>query len=66
MTQRYVWKATGTVHSVLRIRMVLGLPDLDTLAPGTDPDPSIKKQKSQKNLVSYCFVNSVWLLILDK
>jgi hypothetical protein len=30
---------------VRRIRMVLGLPDPDPLVRGTDPDPSIIKQK---------------------
>jgi hypothetical protein len=38
----------------------LGLPDLDPLVGGTDPDPiSIIKQKSKKNLDSYCFVTSL-------
>ncbi len=34
-------------YPVLRIRMFLGLmdPDLDPLVRGTDPDPSIIKQK---------------------
>ncbi len=47
-------------QSVLRIRipMFLGLQNPDTLVRGTDPDPSITKQNSKKNLDSYCF----WLL----
>ncbi len=44
--------------------MVLGLPDPDPLVrgvdpdrdPAPDPDPSIIKQNSKKNLDSYCFV----------
>jgi hypothetical protein len=42
--------------------MFLGFldPDPDLLVRGTDPDPdpSIIKQKSEKNLDSYCFVTS--------
>ncbi len=36
--------------------MFLGLPDSNRLVRGTDldPDPSIIKQKSKKNLDSYC------------
>jgi hypothetical protein len=54
--------------SVLRIRirihrilMFLGLPDSDLLVRDTapDPDPSIIKQNSKKNLNSYCFVTSL-------
>jgi hypothetical protein len=42
----------------IRIRMFLGLPDPDPSVRDTDPDPdpSIIKQKSKKNLDSYCFV----------
>jgi hypothetical protein len=38
-----------------------GLPDLDQLVRGTDPEPdlSIIKQKNKKNLDSYCFVTSL-------
>jgi hypothetical protein len=38
--------------------MFLGLldPDPDPLVRGTDPDPSIIKQNSKKNLDSYYFV----------
>jgi hypothetical protein len=53
---------------VLRIHMFLGLldPDPDPSVRGMDPDsdpapdldPSITKQKSEKNLDSYCFVTS--------
>ncbi len=34
------------------------------LARGTDPDPSIIKQKSKKNLYFYCFVASYDILSL--
>ncbi len=46
------------------IRMFLGLldPDPDPLVrgmdPGQDPNPSIIKQNSKKNLDSYCLVTS--------
>jgi hypothetical protein len=42
----------------MRIWMFLGLLDLDPdpLVTGTDPDPSIIKQNSKKNLDFYCFV----------
>jgi hypothetical protein len=45
---------------IRRIHMFLGLldPDPDPLVKGTDPDPSIIKQKLYKNLYSYCFVTS--------
>jgi hypothetical protein len=33
---------------------------------GTDPDPSIIKQKSKKNLDSYCFVTFLGLFIFEK
>jgi hypothetical protein len=33
-----------------------GPPDLDPFVRGTDPDPSIIKQNSKRNLDSYCFV----------
>jgi hypothetical protein len=41
--------------------MFLGLlnPDSDPLVRGTDPDTSIIKQNSNKNLNSYCFVTSL-------
>ena len=40
------------------IHMFLGLPDPhpDTLVRDMDPDPSIIKQNSKKNIDSYCFV----------
>jgi hypothetical protein len=38
--------------------MFLGLPDPDSLVRGMDPDPSIIKQNSKKNLDSYCVVTS--------
>jgi hypothetical protein len=46
--------------------MFLGLPDPDPLVRGTDPDlvPSVVKKKIWKNLDSYCFVTSLWLLSL--
>jgi hypothetical protein len=45
--------------------MFLGLPDPDPLIRGTDPDPSIIKQKKyEKHLDSYCFVTSVQLFFL--
>jgi hypothetical protein len=37
------------------IHMFLGLSDPDPLDLGMDPDPSIVKQNSEKNLDSYCF-----------
>jgi hypothetical protein len=37
--------------------MFLGLLDPDPLVTCTDPDPSIIKQNSKKNLDSYCFVS---------
>jgi hypothetical protein len=43
--------------------MFLGLPDLDPLVRGMDPDPSSSK-KSKKNLDSYCFVTSFGFLSL--
>jgi hypothetical protein len=48
--------------------MFLGLPDPDRLVRGTDldPDPSIIKQKSKKNLDSYCFVTSLILFVFEK
>jgi hypothetical protein len=46
--------------------MVLGLPDPDPLVREMDPDPSIIKQKSKKNLASYCFVISFGLFIFEK
>jgi hypothetical protein len=60
--------------------MFLGLPDPDPLVrdmdpdldpdldPATDPDPdpSIIKQKSKKNLDSYCFATSSGLFIFEK
>ncbi len=52
------------VTSILQIwiRMFLGLPDLDLLVWGTDPDPSIIKQKIVgKNFNAYCSVTSSWL-----
>jgi hypothetical protein len=39
--------------------MFLGLPDPDPLVRGTDPDPSIIKENSKKNLDCYCFVTSL-------
>jgi hypothetical protein len=36
--------------------MFLGLPDLDPLVRGMDPDPSVIMQNSKKNLDSYYFV----------
>jgi hypothetical protein len=35
---------------------VSGLLDPDPLVRGTDPDPSIIKKKSKKNLDSHCFL----------
>ncbi len=51
--------------------MCLGLldPDLDPSVRGMDPDPdldpSITKQKSKKNLDSYCFAISFCLFIFE-
>ncbi len=63
-------------NRIRRIRMFSGLmdpdpdplvrgmdPDPDPLVRGMDPDPSIIKQKSKKNLHSYCFVTYWWLFI---
>jgi hypothetical protein len=45
---------------IRRIRMFFGLLDPDPIVQGTDPDPSIIKQKnSKKNTNSYCFVTSL-------
>jgi hypothetical protein len=48
--------------------MFLGLldPDPDPLLRAVDPDPSIIKQNSEKNLDSYCFVTSFGLFIFEK
>jgi hypothetical protein len=50
----------GSRSAVLRIRkhMFLGLldPDPDPLVRSMDPDPSIIKKNSKKNLDFYCFV----------
>ncbi len=48
--------------------MFLGLSDSNRLVRGTDldPDPSIIKQKSKKNLDSYCFVTSLLLFVFEK
>jgi hypothetical protein len=55
-----------------RIHMFLGLlnplvrgmdPDPD---PALDPDPSIIKQESKKNLDSYCFLTSIGLFMFVK
>ncbi len=51
---------------IRRIRMFVGLLDPDPLVRGMDPDPSITKQKSKKNLVSYCFVTFIWPFIFEK
>jgi hypothetical protein len=44
-----MWQEKGGHHFGpvfrIRIRKFLGLPDLDSLVRGTDPDPSIIKQK---------------------
>jgi hypothetical protein len=50
------------------IHMFLGLLDPDPLVRGldTDPDPSIIKQKSKKNLDSYCFATSFRLFTFEK
>ncbi len=47
---------------VLRIYVFLDLLDTDPLVRGTDPDPSIIKQNSKKNIDSYCFVTSFYVL----
>jgi hypothetical protein len=33
--------------------------------PALDPDPSVTKQNSKKNLASYCFVTSFLLFIFE-
>jgi hypothetical protein len=44
----------------IRIRMFVGLLGPDPLVRDTAPDPdTIIKQKSKKNLDSYCFVTSL-------
>jgi hypothetical protein len=47
--------------------MFLRLPDPDSLVRGVDPapEPTIIKQKSKKNLDSYCFVTSLRLFSND-
>jgi hypothetical protein len=49
--------------------MFLSLPDPhpDSLVRDTDPDPdpSIIKHNSKKNIHSYCFVTSSWLVIFE-
>jgi hypothetical protein len=42
--------------------MFLGLPDSDPSLLCTDPDPSINKKKSKKNLNFYYFMTSFRLL----
>jgi hypothetical protein len=44
--------------------MILGLPDPDPLVRRMDPNPSLIKQKSKKNLDSYCFVTFLDFLSL--
>ncbi len=54
--------------------MFLGLLDPDPLVrgmdpdptPTLDPDPSLIKQKSRKNLDFYCFLTSFLLFIFEK
>jgi hypothetical protein len=61
----YQWmKAVFRIR--LRIHMFLGLPDPDPLVRSMDPDPSIIKQKSKKNLEFYCFVTSFGHFIFEK
>jgi hypothetical protein len=43
------------LESVFRIRMILDLPDPDSFVTGTNPDPSIIKQNSKKNLYFLLF-----------
>jgi hypothetical protein len=45
--------------SIRGIRNFLGLSDPDPLARGMDPDSSIIKQNSKKNLDFFCFVTSL-------
>ncbi len=57
----FFWLTVRRPTPVLRIRihrihMFLGLPDLDPLVRGMDPDPSVIMQNSKKNLDSYYFV----------
>ncbi len=51
--------ANHAVFRIRRIRTFLGLLD-------PNPDPSIIKQNSKKNLNFYCFVTSLWLFIFEK
>jgi hypothetical protein len=55
------------VFRIHRIHMFLGLPDPDPFVIGMDldPDSSIIKQTSKKNLDSYCFVTSFGLYIFE-
>jgi hypothetical protein len=48
--------------------MFLGLPELDPLVRGIDPDPdpSIIKQNSKKNFDPHCLVTSFGLFIFEK
>ncbi len=52
---------------ICRIRMFLDLLDLDPdpLVRGTDPDPSIIKQKQKEELWFLLFWTSLWLFILE-
>ncbi len=62
------WYFFTLIDAVLGIRFsrFLGLLDPDPLVRDTDPDPSIIKQNSKKNLDFYCFVTSLWLFYLRK
>ncbi len=60
---RYFDAVLRIVNRIL-IPMFLGHPD--PLIWGSDPDSSIIKQNSKKNLDSYCFVTSLWLFIFEK
>ncbi len=51
---------------VRRIRMFLDLLDPDPLVRGTDPDPSVNKQKNKKNLDLHYFVISFLLFIFEE
>ncbi len=63
-----LWRKPVFRIRIRRIRMFLGLLNPDILVRGMDPDPdpSIIKKNSKKNLDSYCLVTSFWLFIFEK
>jgi hypothetical protein len=52
------------INSVFRIRIRIHRIHMFLVLP--DPDPSISKQNSKKNLDSYCFLTSFGFFIFEK